>query len=84
MLETTNGLQSSTFCIIEIQGIHKFHSFKFQTSVVLNLAAFFNSQLQLRTFQEKLYHCIITPVAYPEGFRRRYTGLGAQTMCPNY
>ena len=24
------------------------------------------------------------PVAYPEGFRRRYTGLGAQIMCPNY
>ena len=24
------------------------------------------------------------PVAYPEGFRRRYTSLGAQTMCPNY
>ena len=23
-------------------------------------------------------------VAYPEGFRRPYTGLGAQTMCPNY
>ena len=23
-------------------------------------------------------------VAYPEGFRCRYTGLGAQTMCPNY
>ena len=23
-------------------------------------------------------------VVYPEGFRCRYTGLGAQTMCPNY
>ena len=23
-------------------------------------------------------------VAYREGFRRRYTGLGAQIMCPNY
>ena len=26
----------------------------------------------------------LIPVVYPEGFRRRYTGLGAQTMCPNY
>ena len=24
-----------------------------------------------------------TAVAYPQGFRRRYTDLGAQTMCPN-
>ena len=24
------------------------------------------------------------PVAYPESFRRWYTGLGTQTMCPNY
>ena len=23
-------------------------------------------------------------VAYPEDFRCRYTGLGTQTMCPNY
>ena len=26
----------------------------------------------------------LTLLDYPEGFRRRHTGLGAQTVCPNY
>ena len=35
-------------------------------------------------FIDCVFNFSISSVAYPEGFRRRYTGFGAQTMCRNY
>ena len=42
------------------------------------------SLLWLASREEVLRNTAVLTLAYPEGFRCRYTGLGAQTMCPNY
>ena len=49
--------------------------------VLVTIEMLYNQQ-----FVNHIIHgaCCTCAVAYPEGFRRRYTGLGAQTMCPNY
>ena len=80
------NMKKLTFC--QVQRSHIFASFisiRFNVAVLSGKMILENILKFLMTlFITLLLISLTQTVAYPEGFRRRYTGLGVQTMSPNY
>ena len=49
---------------------------------IVTLLIFVTVLSSIRNIESNIFHIRDIAVAYLEGFRRRYTGLGTQTMCP--